>query len=293
MQMWTWNTQPRTHAQRKFVELIYNRTGKYANWDPPSEIRVGSYGKIEAKTGNLIVEGSIYDDSFRENLVHAGIDIKNGEHLAEDCPDETDFMACSKNVKKLEVNLESTAEVPGFGNASIKGTWEFKKGTTGAVLLMHNPRIKGISADVLGKLSKIELLKQVHLVIRVFYCPAYSMYLSDKSGEKIAIALLGSAAVAGAPDIIADGVANMSWWSNTQSGLSRRGCKTEHCFTPLYDLKHVRYERHRRASPSPERKGEELWIAPHPPWAPLDEDGKDTPVYIPTSDDSSDEFDSE
>jgi hypothetical protein len=125
--MWNWNTQPRTHAQRKFVELIYNRTGKYANWDPPSEIRVcvirslhfhllhiddgqvGSYGKIDAKTGNLIVEGSIYDDSFRENLVHAGIDIEKGEHLAEDCPDETDFMACSKNVKKLEVNLESTA----------------------------------------------------------------------------------------------------------------------------------------------------------------------------------------
>jgi hypothetical protein len=172
--------------------------------------------------------------------------------------------------------LRSSREIPGFGSASIKGTWEFKKGTTGAVLLMHNPRIKGINGDVLGKLSKIELLKQMHLVIRVFYCPAYSMYLSDKSeyaipkemicthpsagGEKIAIALLGSAAVAGAPGIIADGVASMSWWSNTQSGLSRRGCKTEHCFTPLYDLKHVRYERHRRASPSPERKGEELCV---------------------------------
>jgi len=39
-QMWSWATQPSSHAQRKFIELIYDRTGKYANWDPPSEMRV-------------------------------------------------------------------------------------------------------------------------------------------------------------------------------------------------------------------------------------------------------------
>jgi len=126
--MWTSNGQPKAHARRRFVELIYSRTGKYANWDPSSEIRVrvirslhshllhidggqvGSYGRLDAKTGDLVVEGSIYDDSFREKLVHAGIDLESGEHLAEDvCPDWADFMACSKNVKKLEENLESTA----------------------------------------------------------------------------------------------------------------------------------------------------------------------------------------
>jgi hypothetical protein len=37
---WSWDTRPIFHAQRKYFELIYNRTGKYANWDPPSEIRV-------------------------------------------------------------------------------------------------------------------------------------------------------------------------------------------------------------------------------------------------------------
>jgi len=133
---------------------------------------------------------------------------------------------------------------------------------------MNNPRIKRISNDVLGKLAGIELLKDMHLVIKVFYCPAFSMYLSDKSecaiptelmytyscagGERISMALLGSAGVTGG------GGVTMTWWSGTLAGLLRRGCKPDHCFTPLYELKHVRHKRTRRASPSPERKGEDL-----------------------------------
>jgi hypothetical protein len=39
-EVWTWSTQPRSRAQRRLIELIYNRTGKYANWNPSSEIRV-------------------------------------------------------------------------------------------------------------------------------------------------------------------------------------------------------------------------------------------------------------
>jgi hypothetical protein len=126
--MWTWNNTLRnSHAQRKFIELIYNRTGKYVNCDPPSEIRVriirslrfhllhiddgqvGSYGRIERETGSLVVEGSIYDDSFREQLVSAGIDLESGEYLPEDCPDETDFTTWSKNVKEVQLNFESIA----------------------------------------------------------------------------------------------------------------------------------------------------------------------------------------
>jgi len=281
MSLWSWNSKPSSHAQRKFIELIYNRTGKYPNWDPPSEMQVGSYGRIDRETGNLTVEGSIYDDAFKETLIRVGIDIESGEHRPEDCPDETDFTAWSKNVKKLEFNIETHAkDIPGIASATIKGTWEVKKGTTGAVLLMHNPRIKRLTADVLTKLSKIELLKHMHVVTKVFYCPAFSLYLSDKSGEKISIALVDATSTAG-------GSASMAWWSDNLAGLSRRGSKTEHCFTPLYELKHVRHPRWRRTSPSPERTGEDLWIAPHPPWAPLDEEGNDVPVYVAS--DSSDE----
>jgi len=81
---------------------------------------------------------------------------------------------------------------------------------------------------------------------------------SCAGGEKISLALLGSAPVAGPSSATPGGSVSMTWWSGTLAGFLRRGCKLEHCFTPLYELKHVRHKRTRRASPSPERKGEDL-----------------------------------
>jgi len=147
-----------------------------------------------------------------------------------------------------------------MASATTKGIWEVKKGTTGAILLMHNPRIKRISDDTLGKVAGITLLRDKYIVTKVYYCPAFSMYLSDKSecaiptgsmythacagGEKISLALLGSAPVAGPSN--ATGGVSMTWWSNTLVGILRHGCKPEYCFTPLYDLKHIRTNRRRR-----------------------------------------------
>ncbi|KAJ8591267.1 kinase-like protein [Rhizopogon salebrosus TDB-379] len=275
--MWTWNNTLRnSHAQRKFIELIYNRTGKYVNCDPPSEIQVGSYGRIEKETGSLVVEGSIYNDSFREQLLSADIDLESGEYLPEDCPDETDFTTRSKNVKEVQLNLESIAEVPGIGSASIKGTWKFKKGTTGAVLLMHNSRMKRITSDVLEKLARIRLLQHMHLVTKVFHCPAVFLYLSDRSGEKISIGLLGSAPIVGGAGATAGGGSAMTWWSDTQSGLSCRGCEREHYFTPLYDLKHVRPQHYKQSSSLPKRiPGENLWFSP-----PIEASLKDLTKHI-------------
>jgi hypothetical protein len=71
--------------------------------------QVGSYGRIEETTGNLIVEGSIYDDDFKQKLINAHINIESGEHLPEDCPDEVEFSTWSKNVKKLDLSGESHA----------------------------------------------------------------------------------------------------------------------------------------------------------------------------------------
>ncbi|KAG0696501.1 hypothetical protein DFH29DRAFT_857922 [Suillus ampliporus] len=287
MQMWSWLTQPNSSAQRKFIELIFDRTGKYPNWDPPSEIPVGSYGRIDRATGNLDVQGSIYSNDFKSLLIDAGIDPESNEHHPKDCPEESEFTTWSKNVRRLELNVESHAGVPGIATANIKGTWQVKKGSTGAVLLMNNPRIKHITSEVLGKLASIELLQSMHLVTKVFYCPAFSLYLSDKSGEKISIALLASAPVV-APVGTLEARATMKWWSDTQAGLARNGCKTEHCFTPLYELLHVRHPRNRRSSLSPERTGEQLWIAPPVPWAPLDDEGNEVPVYINQDTDTSD-----
>ncbi|KAG1863964.1 hypothetical protein C8R48DRAFT_773181 [Suillus tomentosus] len=79
--MWSWDILPNSHTQRKFIELILDRAGKYPNCDPPSEIPVGSYGDIDKATGNLIIQDFIYSDDFKHHLLDAGINIEPGEHL--------------------------------------------------------------------------------------------------------------------------------------------------------------------------------------------------------------------
>ncbi|KAG2106546.1 uncharacterized protein F5147DRAFT_837780 [Suillus discolor] len=116
--MWSWDTLPNSHAQRKFIELILDRTGKYPNWDPLSEIPVGSYGSIDKATGNLIIQGSIYSDDFKHHLLDAGINIESGEHLPEECPEESEFTTRSENVKKILLNVNSQT---GIATAAIKG----------------------------------------------------------------------------------------------------------------------------------------------------------------------------
>jgi hypothetical protein len=57
----------------------------------------------------LAVEGNIYSDKFKHFLIDAGIDPDSDEHHAKDCPDESEFTTWSKNVKRVDMNVESHA----------------------------------------------------------------------------------------------------------------------------------------------------------------------------------------
>lgn len=81
----------------------------------------------------FLPKGSIYSNDFRPLLLRAGMDPNSDGHHPKDCPEESEFTTWSKNVKRVELNVKSHA---------IKGTWQVKKGATGAVLLMNKPRIK-------------------------------------------------------------------------------------------------------------------------------------------------------
>ncbi|KAG1791833.1 uncharacterized protein HD556DRAFT_622215 [Suillus plorans] len=128
-------------------------------------------------------------DDFKHHLLDAGINIESGEHLPEECPEESEFITWSENVKKIKLNVDSQTGIPEIATAAIKGTWQVKKGTTGAVLLMNKPRMKRITSDVLGKLATLRLFQSTCLVTKAVYCPAFSMYLSDTSGESFSTPL--------------------------------------------------------------------------------------------------------
>ncbi len=77
----------RRNPQRKYIDLINEASSKWANWDPPRRIKVGSllpirlpltdliaviqqpgdFGTVIKSTGELVVEGNIY---VHEELAH-------------------------------------------------------------------------------------------------------------------------------------------------------------------------------------------------------------------------------
>jgi len=75
----------------------------------------------------------------------------------------------------------SISGIVGLADASIKGQWSFGR-ERGALLIMAYPRCSYIPRDTFLKhIAEVEALKDMALVTEVFSCPAYSLYLSNKS----------------------------------------------------------------------------------------------------------------
>lgn len=56
------------NMNRLYVDLIYKRSDKYANYDPASgPLKVGTYG-IVTRDGGFLVHGNIYSDEFKRSF---------------------------------------------------------------------------------------------------------------------------------------------------------------------------------------------------------------------------------
>jgi len=254
------------NAARKFVDLIRQSTAKWANWDPPIPIPVGAYGRLNNETGELDIEGNIYDPEFQVLLDKVDGQLKLADFLPQIGAVEGDFIVCTMGVRQKDLKIDGEINVAGLAQASIKGEWQFQRGKRGALLIMHNPRQEYVPRGrVLETLYKVPELKDMHIVNSIFKCPAYTIYLSDKSGEKISLALTS------------DGNASepSQWWSDTNVSLLRKGHHKDYMFTPLYGLKRKLplIRRLMRDSPVPDPEGDDFWVDVHVPWDPLDEDG--------------------
>jgi len=270
--------------QRKYVDLIRQSSSKWANWDPPIPVEVGAYGTINYETGELEVEGNIYDPEFQAELDKINIKFKIADHPPMQGEIEKDSIIASSGARKRDFNVESEAAVPGLASASLKGQWQFEKGKRDALLVMHSPRQMYIPPKViLGHLYKLAMLQDKYIVTNVHVCPAFTMYLSNKSGETVSLALVAQGPAAAG--VTAGGGIGFNWWANGSVTLLREGCDKagKYCYTPLYALK-------RRLGPfnwkrpfrdgDRELEGDELWRNVYPPWEPLDEDGVEDPVEV-------------
>lgn len=280
-----------TAASRKFIDLIRQASSKWANWDPPIEIKVGAYGKIDNESGDLEVEGNIYDSAFQAALNKQGLKINLSEPSCQPQKGgiDDDIIMSSSGVKQRDFSMKPEVSLPlNLASASLKAEFQFQEGKRGAVLVMHKPQQEYIPrGKVLTLVHKAVELQDKYLVTSTFTCPGYYIYLSNKSGERIALALTASAPIPAAVGITAGGSASVDWWTDAQAAFLRKAVDKAglYRYTPLYTLKH------RQNSWVPrlfrgegEEEGEEeiedaLWPDCTPPWQPLDEDGEEDPIW--------------
>ncbi|KAG1782202.1 hypothetical protein EV702DRAFT_1070599 [Suillus placidus] len=279
---------PDIAASRKFIDLIRQASSKWANWDPPIEIKVGDYGKIDNESGELDVEGNIYDPGFQTLLNKQGLNINLSE---PSCQPQTggvddDIIMSSSGVKQGDFSVKPEVSLLNLASASVKAEFQFQEGKRGAVLVMHKPQQEFIPrGKVLTLVHKAVELHDKYLVTSRFTCPGYYIYLSNKSGERIALALTASAPIPAAVGLTAGGTASMDWWTDAQAAFLRKAVdKTGmYCYTPLYTLKHRQNNWAQRLFRGGEDEEEEtedhLWPDCAPPWQPLDEDGIEDPVW--------------
>ncbi|KAI9569216.1 hypothetical protein HD554DRAFT_2020862 [Boletus coccyginus] len=271
-----------SYLQRKYIDLIRQVSSKWVNWDPPIGVQVGAYGTVDKETGDLIVEGNIYDPAFQKELDKHNSGIRMADFPPQEGPAEDDFVISSRGAKRGDVD-NSEVCVAGIAHASVKGQWSFERGKRGALLIMHSPRQIFLPPKVvLEPLYKVDKLVDRYLVTSIHVCPAYSMYLSDKSGDKVSLALVSQT------PITTSGVAQpedtnggFTWWVDAPAGLLRKACDQtgNSPFTPLFALRRPikRIRRFFRDKIEPEPSGDELWFNESVPWDPLDEDGVEDP----------------
>jgi len=255
---------------RKYIDLIFRASSKWANWDPPVEIKVGDYGTIDVETGKFEKEGNIYEEPTTAELV--------APHPPQVDSPEKELIVTSRGVKSHEFTLEPQSTTVGLHEASIKGRWEFGS-KRGALLIIAAPRKAYIPPDViLDKLAAVPLLKEKALVTGVVTCPAYSLYLSASNKEIIDVAFAGTLPVH--PEVTAGGAVEAVWWTQNIAGVHRHACDKSgsYSYTPLYTLQTVRKKGIlRRDSPVPDPEGDDLWVVAQEPWDPLDNDGVEEP----------------
>ncbi|KAG2749691.1 hypothetical protein P692DRAFT_20732431 [Suillus brevipes Sb2] len=277
-------------ASRKFIDLIFQSSSKWANWDPPIPIKVGDYGTIDRKTGVLIVKGNIYDETFQESLTQQGLMINLSSCQPVKGAVEGDMIMSSIGVKTGEISLTPQVSALDLASASINAEFQFQEGRRGAVLVMHKPQQEYIpQGRVLSIIHEARELKDKYIVSSTFTCPGFYLYLSNKSGEKVKLALTANAPVAAAIGVSAGGGASVDWWTDTQAALLRKAFDQagQYRYTPLFDLKRRQHWFERTFRGVEEHPTEDdMWPDCSPPWNPLDEDGNEEDAYDESDEDS-------
>ncbi|KAI0063935.1 hypothetical protein BV25DRAFT_1853802 [Artomyces pyxidatus] len=268
--MWYRETK---EASRKYVDLMWYKTTKFANWDPSKKIQIGDYGLIDKETGVFEPEGNIYDEP---TIIPSGLHARETDIVQGD-PIES-YIACTGRQISREAHFGAEVALSGVAQASIKGDWDFGR-KRGAALVMYNARMSSLPGPRLKTVAASPILEDKCVVTEVYTCTAYCLYLSNEKQDRLRVEFRAPPAVPVAAGVTAGGSVGFGWQKEHRGGLYHDALHSqgEHTYYPLFNLKKQGKTISRRDSPEPESPGidDVLWTDAPVPWDMLDEYGNE------------------
>ncbi|KAH8989627.1 hypothetical protein EDB86DRAFT_2807796 [Lactarius hatsudake] len=264
------------NAQRKYIDLIKEASSKWANWDPPKRIQAGDFGTVNKKTGEFLVEGSIY--------THQEISPIARQYPPLETPETDQYQIHSYHVQSTDVGADVGATAHAAQDLVFRSRWKFNA-KRGAILLMFRPRLICVPDAFLNEALKIPTLKGKALADRVYECPCFYMYLSNKTRENVTISLRATVP-SGVPGVTFTPAVNVGWLADGCTGVRQQAYRPGAIYTPLFCLKSIRTPLLRRDDSTP---GTETWEETDVPWNDLDEDGASEPEDDDDDDDDDDD----
>ncbi|KAF8551980.1 hypothetical protein OG21DRAFT_208219 [Imleria badia] len=110
------------------------------------------------------------------------LNIDLNAHQPELGEPEQDYIVASTGVKKGELNVNQSVAPGGSKMANVE-------------LSLFSTRQKFLPKLVQTKILEAKRLEGKKIVTSALACPAYLLYLSDKSGEHVSVAICGRAAM--------------------------------------------------------------------------------------------------
>lgn len=264
-------------APRKYIDLIKSATDKYANWDPSIPIEAGDYGKVNKYSGQFEKQGNIYRD---EGIMHI-----TSKYMPITGPEVDDYQIHSMNARTISLGPDVHATFVQTVEPALGGQWRFGR-TRGALLLMYKFRITRVPPELLETLRSSGWANGKHIVTHVYKCPAYALYLSDRSNETVSISLRVDAPSMVVPGMTVGAGITAAWSASGVTGTFQKATNAEHVFVPLYQLKEVGTRAGRRRQDlGPGEDEIEEWHQVEAPWNFLNEDGEEETGELPNESD--------
>jgi hypothetical protein len=243
---------------RLYVDLIYEGSDKFANYDPPSgPLEVGTYGVV-TRDGNFLPHGNIYSDKFKASYKPDATILAPVKRANEEC-----IKFQSSHVRSLQAAVKAKTwvifplDITTFLNspynvthqryasspigAALEGSYELSK-RAAAALIMHNAIVTEIPQESHENIAKIMEHEELHekvIVEKAYACDAYYFFVRKASMAAMKVTFsLGA-------DACADGKIGGGWTSEGDGGVARFSGRAggPRVYFPIYALKCLNNQR--------------------------------------------------